>query len=278
MLKKTGNGLILSLLVGHCALLAGCYTGIKGRQLDSEADAKEGLRYFLPAPLLVVDEIAPNKYDARIEYSLDRSRVFAVQPTQVLATSTATIEFNDDGTLKSFQLDQDSSDVPAAFVEGLRDLELKKLELEKAALDAATAKAEKGAAAAGAARAARAEGTRTVCIHRIHGDQPTAPLECELVAVTATGTGGGGDGAAPATAAIVDDGTHVIISGAAPLGTSDRSGIAFRRGAAVLPADRSAALRDQATAVDGKLVLPLAALRAEGVTHVHFEGEDYVVR
>jgi len=270
-------------LVCASAAISGCYTGIHSQQLTGETDDVKGLRYYLPAPLLVVDEIAPGKYDARVEFSIDRSKVFSVQPTQYMATSSATIEFNDDGTVKSFQLDQDSSDIPAAFVEGLRDLELKKLELEKAALDEAKKNAESGKPKSAARAAAAAAGGREVCVYRIDGPNPvtemTTPCRKVIAGKDPNNTGAGEPGAAGATIDLSADEQQVVVSRSeGPLGSADWNKLTLLKTdrKPVADADKQA-VRAAAQIVEGQIRLPVQTLRERGVATVSFENEEFSV-
>lgn len=135
-------------------LTSGCYAGIRAYEdcVNKEVppscqDAPAGLRYFLSVPYLIIEERPNNQWSARVELVVDRSREFTLQPYAFLAKSTATVQFNPDGTLKSFQLDQDTTDIPEAVLNGLKEVQLKRLELEKAALDKRVADAEAAAKA-----------------------------------------------------------------------------------------------------------------------------------
>jgi hypothetical protein len=113
--------------------LTGCYAGIRANEVSSSSDtAAQGIRYHLPAPYLIVERTAKGQVDAKVEYLADRSRVFYVAPYVIFATQKADIELNTDGTLKSFKLEQDSTPVSAAVVQGVKDVAIKKLDLEKA--------------------------------------------------------------------------------------------------------------------------------------------------
>ena len=115
--------------------ISGCITGIDATrspsQCNSDQDCEPGLVYYLPVPYLVVQELPGDKWDARIEFMVDDSKEYTLQPYQIMASSTSIIEFNSDGTLKKFQLDGDATEVPDAVVKGIKEVGLKKLELEK---------------------------------------------------------------------------------------------------------------------------------------------------
>jgi hypothetical protein len=125
---------LFAALLATALTSGGCMTRVTAREVTSDDD-DHGLRYFLPAPYLVIRE-GPNKHwDAEIKMGVDRSREFYVQPNAVFAAANTEITFNDDGTLKSFKLNGDSTTVPAAVVAALKDIELEKLRLQKEAME-----------------------------------------------------------------------------------------------------------------------------------------------
>ena len=300
--RPLGRTLIgATMLIG--SLSSGCYTGISAKQVTlagggstTEVDKAgkktgrfldnsqtEGLRYFLPAPVLVVEQIDKGKYDARVEFTVDHSRVFAVQPTETLASSTATIEFYPDGTLKNFQLNQDSTEVPAAVVKGLQDLETKKLDLQKAAIDkaaeASAARIEKGPLPAAP------EGARKVCVYRIDGPKltPAPDLDgnCNALKVLPEEPAGQGEGlaakASKLSATLSPDRSTVVIAFAGrELGTNDANDIVFMKGKIALQkeADQAALRGALLTGAGGTLVIRSQLLRDHGVTRLRF-GKDY---
>ena len=128
--------LTLAALGGLLALLvtSGCYSTITAGEVKGNANP-DGMRYFLPAPYLVVTELPENKWDAQLNTAVDRSHEYYVQPQTVFAKGTAEVSFNDDGTLKSFKLTSDATTVADAVVTATKDIELKNLELQQDALD-----------------------------------------------------------------------------------------------------------------------------------------------
>lgn len=123
---KAAAKLILASLA--ILLLTGCIAGIDAVQVAN--DKTNGLRYFLPVPVLVIREYK-GQVDAEIKMAVDRKQEYAVQPYTWLGTSESTIEFNDDGTLKSFTLNQDTSEIPDAAVQALKDIGVKELDLRQ---------------------------------------------------------------------------------------------------------------------------------------------------
>lgn len=161
-----------------CCGGSGCVTGIKAREVAGR-DAGNGLRYFLPAPYLVITEAAGGQWDATIKYGVDRSREFYVQPTAFFAVAKTEVEFNEDGTLKSFKLNGDTTAVPGAVVAALKDLELERLKLEREAI-AARKKAAEGAESAMVNRderggqQTRGADERVFAVYQIKGDRLAA--------------------------------------------------------------------------------------------------------
>ena len=109
---------------------AGCATGITAYEVEPGSD-EPGLRYYLPTPLLVVRQLGDGRWAASLELVVDRRREFTVQPWAFLARASTTVEFAPDGTLKRFQLEQDSTEVPAAVVNAFKDIKTKELEIRE---------------------------------------------------------------------------------------------------------------------------------------------------
>jgi hypothetical protein len=151
------------------AVVSGCQTFISAKEATGANADAEGLRYYLPAPYLIIEQAADAKWDARLELGVDRSREFYVQPKAIFAKVNTIISFNDDGTLKSFKLDADSTAVPSAVVAAAKDVELKRLELEKAALDEAQKKKDEKKGGTGAL--VNVAGARAFRIYRVEGER-----------------------------------------------------------------------------------------------------------
>lgn len=167
--------LFLMVSIFFLAFSSGCQTSIVAKEATGANADADGLRYFLPAPYLIVEEIGDSKWDAHLELGVDRSREFYIQPKAVFAKGNTVISFNDDGTLKSFKLDADSTAVPSAVVAAAKDVKLKQLELEQAALDAAQkkkddAKAKKDTKAA-SLNLKPVVGKRAFAIYRVKGEE-----------------------------------------------------------------------------------------------------------
>jgi hypothetical protein len=167
-MRHTNCTLAALLSVIFALACGGCHTGIKAGEVTSATSDVKGLRYFLPTPCLVIEQTADAKWDARLELMVDRSREFYVQPEAVFAKGTATIAFNDDGTLKSFKLDADSTAVASDTLATMKDLELERLKLEKEALDAK--KKTDGQTNANALINAK-PGKRMFAVYRIRGEE-----------------------------------------------------------------------------------------------------------
>lgn len=272
---------VRALLAATAVLGSGCYTGLVAIQVPQEGSAKiEGLRYYLPRPHLVLEELPGDKWDARVVYVIDRSREFAVQPTQVLAKVNATIEFNDDGTLKSFQLNQHSGDVPESFINGFKDVAVKMLELEKAAADEELKAAEgDGTGTPGPPSAAKKDGvpaggkeTRRLYTYAINGSDAIKWTASKPIATMELG---------PPTKpepklklAKSSDGKQVVISlSGEPLGTADLDKLAFfdASGKPIKAPDKAVLATKAKTSFNpaaGTATLEKADLTAKKVSHI----------
>lgn len=145
----TSSGKFIVFLAGLAvASGTGCISGVNGR-LVRKAD-QEGLRYFLAAPYLVVTEAGGGQWEARFEVGVDRSREFTLKPYNWMAINHAVVEFQPDGTLKSFTLTQDSDDIPVAVVEAIRDVGLQAAKLQEAEIEAERASGQAQARVASA--------------------------------------------------------------------------------------------------------------------------------
>jgi hypothetical protein len=162
--------LLLGLLISSAT--SGCIAGIRAGEVPKNRPAgatTEGLRYFLPAQYFVIEQIADGQWDARFQSVVDRSHEYYVQPYAYLSSGKARVEFNDDGTLKSFRLEADATAVPDAAITAIKDVQLKREELKRAELDA-RAKAGAGFTATKPLMS-KAEGSRAVFLYRVVGDE-----------------------------------------------------------------------------------------------------------
>lgn len=136
--------------VGLCCLWmlgpTGCATWITAREAGHDDDA-DGLRYFLAVPYLMVQQGQDGKWDASLQTLVDRKREFTIQPHNLLGKNKTEITFNDDGTLKTFALTQDTTAVSDALVTALGTVAAKPLDVEKTALDAKLTEAKANATA-----------------------------------------------------------------------------------------------------------------------------------
>lgn len=150
-------------------LLSGCIAGVKAGQVSADNADVGGLRYFLPAQYLVIEQTADGQWDAHFQSVVDRSREYFIQPYVYLGSGKATATFNDDGTLKSFKLVSDTTGVPAEVITAVKDVQLKREELTRTGIEA---KKEKDAGfSAVKPPIASAESHRDVYLFRIDGDK-----------------------------------------------------------------------------------------------------------
>jgi hypothetical protein len=151
-------------------LLTGCVAGTRGGPIYGDNTAAQGIRYFLPAMYLVVQQTQEGTISASFEVIADSSQAYYVEPFVVLAKQDVDITLNADGTLQSFKLEQDGTPVSAALVAAVKDISLKKLELEQAA---AEAKAADGARAQDKEDGARAMRHSNIWIFQVSGATAT---------------------------------------------------------------------------------------------------------
>ena len=279
----------------------GCYAGIKAQEATlkpapgevvGEATVKDapsapgvdatpkpppGLRYFLTTPYLIIEEQPQGRWAARLELGVDRSREFAVQPHVILASSTATIEFHPNGTLKSFKLEQDTTKIPEAVVDALKSIQLKRIELEQAALDRklkeAEEKAEEGKSALlrdGALPAINPE-DRRVLVYRIVGSQ-ISPMHVDtrvkVPEAEAVGALERTDGLSGLAMKI--EGDMLELSGRnRALAQTDIRAMQFVRADNQAVSDEiTRKLRGETKVRAGKLVVPVASLRSASVKRI----------
>ncbi len=94
----------------------------------------EGIRYYRPAPYLLVYSDGKDSLRWEIHYLPDPATKASAQPYNYLASLKATLEFNEKGTLKSVNEVPDSAAIPKAVLAAI----------EKVASSAAAALLQKG--------------------------------------------------------------------------------------------------------------------------------------
>jgi hypothetical protein len=251
--------------------VTGCYAGVRGG--EATKDDVKGLRYFLAAPFLIIEEQPNDRWTARIELGADRSREFAIQPWTVLASSTANVEFHPDGTLKSFKLEQDTTKVPEAVVNALKDVQLKRIELEQADLERRLEEAKKTDAKREGEGEVRGE-ARRVYVYKVHGTTlvPKAgQVVVRVPAPEAPARIGGGGGAGRLVADVRGDVLEISNMDQTKIGGMrffDKDGNA-------LPAPTTSALRQKVGLASGKAAIALAELRNAKVDRI-VVGNDVV--
>ena len=273
------------LILAAAAASWGCYAGVNAREATvspaprevlgegTKQDPPPGLRYFLTAPYLIIEEQPQGRWAARLELGVDRSREFAVQPYAILASSTATILFHTNGTLKSFKLEQDTTKIPEAVVDALKAVQLKRIELEQAALDRQLKEAEEGKAALlrdGAAPPVDPE-DRRVLVYRVVGSE-VSPMRVDarvkVPKAEAAPTSGRADGLSGLAMKI--EGDVAELSGRnRPLAQTDIGAMQFVRADNQAVSDEVARkLRGDTKVRAGKLVVPVASLRSASVKRI----------
>src|SRR5690349_8485967 len=129
------NTLRMIVIALIAAGLSGCVAGIHAGEV-TKGQSPDGLRYFLPSRYLVIQQTGDGQWDASIQSAVDRSREYYVQPFAILSSGAATVEFNDDGTIKSFKLVGDATAVPAAAIDAAKQIELEREKLLQEEIDA----------------------------------------------------------------------------------------------------------------------------------------------
>ena len=281
------------------SILSGCYAGVRGGEvvIGDGTSEKPGLRYYLTAPYFIVEQLPDQRWTARMELGVDRSRTYAIQPYTVLAASTATVEFNPDGTLKSFKLDQDTTKVPEAVVNALKDIQLKRLALEQSALDEKLTEAQKAGetkAAAGLLRPAP-EGAppeapapqemRRVFVYKVNGTQLQKPGATPTLSVPPTAstpearTGLVRPPGSSDLRLTVSGQKAVLEKGDDGLSQADIARLAFfKANGDPLEDAATAALRSKFSVVQRRLEIPVQTLRDAAVARIGLGRSEVTVR
>lgn len=181
---KAAAKLVLAFLAP--LLFTGCIAGIDAVQVTNEENETPGLRYFLPVPVLIIREYK-GQVNAEIKMAVDRKLEYSVQPYTWLGTSESTIEFNDDGTLKSFTLNQDTSEIPDAAVQALKDIGVKELDLRQEEVQRKIDKSSKNPA--GLSKEENPQNLReetSVHMYVIRGDRLEEYQKADLIFAAAT--------------------------------------------------------------------------------------------
>lgn len=258
------------LIVLSMTLTTGCYTGIVAKEVPHE-DVQDGMRYYLPAPYLVITELPKKRWDAQVKFMLDRSKVFTVQPTSHMAKASATIEMNADGTMKSFQLNQHSGDVPEAFITGMKDLTVKALEIEEARYKPSEEEAEDEETGGGPDSAAKTKGAaptepRRVYVCKIEGAKPIEG-GCSPLAVLELPPAE--PGALKVEIKLTEDKADVVLSRKKPFGSNEIRDLVFlKTGKKAVTEPDLTVLRAAVRLHDGKFLIKKKDLDAKKVVTI----------
>lgn len=108
-------------------LLAGC-AGAKVRLIpDAATDARvEGVRYYEPAPFILVFPDGKGGLDASLIYLPDTTRKLAVRPYAMLAKNKTTLNFTG-GVLDDAESVIDETVVPKSLIEAAKSVVLKRI-------------------------------------------------------------------------------------------------------------------------------------------------------
>ena len=153
-------------------LSSGCVAGTRGGPVQGRHANAAGLRYYLPALYLVVQQTPEGVLSTSFEVMADSSQEYYVEPFVILAKQTVTFKPKD-GMLQSFKLEQDSTAVSTALVSALKDIEVKRFEIDKAKREAEAAAAAASARPARSERDGNAGRQSSIWVFQISGRQAT---------------------------------------------------------------------------------------------------------
>lgn len=110
-----------------CAFLVGC-AGVSAVEIDDAVPGRRdsdvrGIRYYLPAPHILVYSNGPGRLTAQLYYLPDTTRVMSVDPYSVLAANNSELKFQN-GMLVSGSSVADSTVIPAAALDALKAMAL----------------------------------------------------------------------------------------------------------------------------------------------------------
>jgi hypothetical protein len=105
--------------VAGLALQGGCAGISAGADTESVEAPVDGIRYYEPAPFLLVYADGRGALKTEVLYLPDTTRKRVIDPYAVLASNNATLSFKD-GTLTGTRSEVDETVVPAAVLESLK--------------------------------------------------------------------------------------------------------------------------------------------------------------
>jgi hypothetical protein len=123
-----------------CLILSAC-AGLTAREIDrtitsgerSDAQAR-GIRYFLPAPYILVYSNGPGRLAAQFVVMPDLDRTMSVDPYSILASNKSKLSFQN-GMLTSGSSVADATVIPTAVIEALKTAALARAGMDMPAGD-----------------------------------------------------------------------------------------------------------------------------------------------
>jgi hypothetical protein len=111
------------LLMFLAILLASCAGTTVTTVNDQQDETARGIRYYPPAPYLLVYTDNEGGLTSRIIYLPDTSQKMSAHPYAILASNTTAFGFDETmGYLKGFSVDANAEEVPKAFVAALEQV------------------------------------------------------------------------------------------------------------------------------------------------------------
>jgi|GEM_PF-4328860 len=262
--------MVMSFILVYCS---GC-SFVSSKQVEADSD-EPGLRYFLPAPILIIEELPDSRWTARLDVAVDSSREYTLQPYVIFGANNTDIAFNGDGTLKSFKLNQNTTTVSEALVTALKDIEIKRFEIEKALLDDQLKALAEGAQAATDTNAMdnNTSDIRRAFVYRINGDNLVQDDSITALVISpkpppkpaGQGNSAGRSGAA-SMAAKVHNGILKITFTNRNVSEADIKLVGFLKGNELVDV-QGVKIQDKST-----FIVPTANVQAAGATKVAFPG------
>lgn len=121
---------------------------------DASGRVPDGIRYYLPQPVVVVRPKKDGSVAVTVEMIPDTSRAYAISSRTLLGRHKLAVEVDDRGLLKKVALEGESTEVAKAQIESAAGVAKARLEAETAAAKAASESAAKRKATVAAALAA----------------------------------------------------------------------------------------------------------------------------
>jgi hypothetical protein len=116
-----------------CVILSAC-AGLATREIDDSVSARSdanlrGIRYYLPAPYILVYSNGPGRLAAQLVVMPDLDRTMSIDPYSILASNKSKLTFQN-GMLTSGASNADATVIPTAVIEALKTAALARANLD----------------------------------------------------------------------------------------------------------------------------------------------------